>query len=449
MRLHWTAAAALLLALPWLAGCDMKHPVTGPVAGGGGQLVVNEFLASNSSFGADEFDENDDWIELYNAGDAPINLAGYTVTDDLTKPRKYEIPSGSPSVTTIAPHGYLLIWCDSQADQGPLHTTFNLSAGGEQIGVYEPSGEVVTELTYGPQTSDVSYGRTTDGADTWRTFTTPTPGASNGGGGGGTGPTIATPTLDPATPGADATVHVSSVITDDGTVSGATLHYAVDGGSFTTVTMTHVGSTWTGDIPGQSAGAAVTYYLSAVDDASHTTTLPANAPTTTLTYHVAGGGGTPTLYVNELLASNSAGLTDPYGEYDDWFEIYNPGSSPVDLGGMYVTDDLATPNKWQIPTSDPTASTVPAHGYLILWADGQPDQGVVHVNFKLSAAGEAIGLYTATGETIDTVTFGAQGADVSYGRVPDGSANWVTISTPTPGASNGGTALLAGSRVTR
>jgi hypothetical protein len=449
MRFHWTTAAVLLLALPLLAGCDMKQKVTGPVVGGSGQLVVNEFLASNSSQGADEFGENDDWIELYNAGDVAINLAGYTVTDDLTKPAKYEIPSGSPSVTTIPPHGYLLIWCDSQVDQGPLHTSFNLSAGGEQIGVYEPSGDAVSELTYGPQSSDVSYGRTTDGADTWQLFTTPTPGASNGGGGGGggTSPVIGSVTLDPAVPTAGVAVTASSVITDDGTVTGATLHYAVNGGSFTSVTMTHVGSTWSGPIPGQSAGATVTYYLSAVDDESNTTTLPSDAPTTTLNYHISDGT-VPVLYINELLASNSAGLTDPYGEYDDWFEVYNPGSSAVDLGGMYVTDDLAVPNKWQIPTTDPTASTVPAHGYLLVWADGQPDQGVVHVNFKLSAAGEMIGLYTAAGEAIDEVTFGAQAADVSYARVPDGSANWVTLTTPTPGATNG-SAVTSGSTAAR
>jgi hypothetical protein len=437
MRMHWAAAATLLLALPLLAGCDMKQKVTGPVVGGSGQLVVNEFLASNSSQGADEFGENDDWIEIYNGGDVAINLAGYGVTDDLTKPTKYEIPTGYPSVTTVPAHGYLLIWCDSQTDQGPLHTSFNLSAGGEQIGVYEPSGDAVSELTYGPQTSDVSYGRTTDGADTWQTFTTPTPGASNSGGGGGGGsPNIATPTLDPAVPAAGSAVTVSAVITDDGTVTAATLHYAVGSGSFTSVTMTHVGTTWSGSIPGQSAGTTVHYYLGAVDDQSHTTTLPSNAPTATLSYTIAGGT-VPVLYVNELLASNSAGLTDPYGEYDDWFEVYNPGDTPVDLGGMYVTDDLAVPNKWQIPTTDPPASTVPAHGYLIVWADGQPDQGVIHVNLKLSASGEAIGLYTAAGETIDTVTFGAQAADVSYARVPDGSANWVTLTTPTPGATNG------------
>jgi len=346
------------------------------------------------------------------------------------------IPGGSPATTTIQPGGFLLIWYDSQADQGPLHTSFNLSAGGEQIGVYDPLGDAIAEITFGPQTSDVSYGRTTDGGDTWAYFTQPTPGASNTGGGGDTDPVISGVTLDPAVPAADASVTVSAQITDDGSVAEASLHYSVDAGAFTTVSMTHVGDTWSGTVPGQPAGSNVTYYLRAIDDNDNVSTLPANAPATTLGYHISSGM-VPVLYVNEFLASNVAGLTDPFGDFDDWIEIYNPGSLPIDLGGMYITDDLAVTNKWQIPTTDPPASTVPAGGYLVLWADSEPTEGVVHLNLKLNGSGEAIGLYTAAGEVINEVTFGAQTTDVSAARVPDGSANWVFLTAPTPGATNG------------
>jgi hypothetical protein len=140
-------------------------------------------MASNSAYGQDEYGEFDDWIEIYNRSDHAINLAGYGVTDDLTKPTKYVIPSGSAAVTTIQPKGYLLIWCDGQPDQGPLHTGFKLSASGEQVGLYEPSGDALDELTFGPQSTDVSYGRMPDGGSTWQLFTgptPPTPGTSNG-----------------------------------------------------------------------------------------------------------------------------------------------------------------------------------------------------------------------------------------------------------------------------
>ena len=179
MQRNWTTVSALLLTLSVLAcGCDIKQKVTGPPPSGGG-LVVNEFLASNSSMGTDEFGESDDWIEIYNRGDRAIDLAGYHITDDLTAHDKYVIPSGSPAVTTILAKGFLLIWCDGQPDQGPLHTGFKLSASGEQIGFYDPTGDTLDELTFGAQTTDVSYGRTVDGGSTWAYFTAPTPGASN------------------------------------------------------------------------------------------------------------------------------------------------------------------------------------------------------------------------------------------------------------------------------
>jgi hypothetical protein len=426
----------MLLALPLLAGgCDMKQDVTNPPAGGG-DIVVNEFMASNSASDTDEFGEFDDWIELYNRGEEPVDLSGWHVTDNLGNIDKYVIPSGSSATATIQPGGFLVIWCDSQPDQGPLHTSFNLGAGGEDIGIYDALGDAVVEMSFGPQSTDISYGRTTDGGDTWAFFTDATPGASNTGGGTNTNPVISGAARDPAVPTVDASVTVSATITDDGSVVAATLHYAVDGGVFTEVAMTPAGDVWSGVIPGQPAGAAVTYYFRAVDDDDNVSTLPASAPATTLGY-VVSSGMVPDLYINEFVASNDAGVTDPFGDYEDWIEIYNPGAEPVDLGGMYITDDLATPKKWQIPATEPAATTVPAGGFLLLWADSEPAEGVTHVNIKLSASGEAIGLYTLAGEVIDEVTFGVQTVNVSAARLPDGSANWVFLATPTPGATNG------------
>ena len=434
-RSWFTGSLVLVAVLLAASGCDMKQKITSPTHVSG-TLAINEFLASNSSFGMDENSEFDDWIELYNGSSHAIDLAGYHVTDNLGDHSKYIIPTGFPTQTTVQPGGFILIWCDGTPEQGPLHTPFKLSASGEDIGLYDPTGDVIEELTFGPQTTDVSYGVLPNGGSTWQFFATPTPGASNTGGSANTHPVISGVVLNPTTPTAGNPVAVSATITDDGTVASGTLYYAVGGGAFTAVVMTHTGTTWSGTIPGQSSAATVTYYLRAVDNDDNVTTLPATAPTTTLSYTV-GGGTVPVLYVNEILASNAAGTPDPNGEFDDWFEVYNPGSTPVDLGGMFVTDDLAVKNKWQIPATDPTASTVPAHGYLVIWADSQPDQGVVHVNFKLSASGEAIGLYTAALQTVDEVTFGAQTADISYARVPDGSSTWVLLTSPTPGATNG------------
>ncbi|MFT4032626.1 MAG: CotH kinase family protein [Siphonobacter sp.] len=141
------------------------------------------------------------------------------------------------------------------------------------------------------------------------------------------------------------------------------------------------------------------------------------------------------LYINEIMASNSQTIADGSGSYEDWFEIYNPNAYSVNLAGYYLTDNLANPTKYQIPTT--SSLSVPANGYLILWASEELTRGANHVNFKLSADGEAVALYSPDGSTlVDNVTFPAQRTDVSYGRKPDGSTTWLYFSSSTPSATN-------------
>ena len=144
-----------------------------------------------------------------------------------------------------------------------------------------------------------------------------------------------------------------------------------------------------------------------------------------------------TLVINELLASNDSGLTDAEGDHDDWLELYNPGPAAVDIAGMYVTDDEQELTAWQIPTDQPAATVVPAGGYLLLWFDGEPEQGPVHVDARLSRGGELVALTDRDGSTVvDSVRFGAQRTDVSYGRLADGGPDWGFFALPTPAAPN-------------
>jgi len=142
------------------------------------------------------------------------------------------------------------------------------------------------------------------------------------------------------------------------------------------------------------------------------------------------------VFINEFMADNDSTIEDPDepGSYDDWIEIYNAGSSAVDLGGLYLTDDLADPTQWQIPLG----VSVAAGGYVLFWADNDEDQGDNHASFKLGASGEEIGLFASDGiSEIDSVVFGEQFVDVSYGRSPNGEDSWGFMANATPGASNG------------
>ncbi len=148
------------------------------------------------------------------------------------------------------------------------------------------------------------------------------------------------------------------------------------------------------------------------------------------------------LAINEFMAANTLFITDPQGDYDDWIEIYNYSDKPIDLGGMYLSDDLIVPDKWMIPTGFQAQTTVPANGFLLLWADGDIDDGPTHLDFKLSASGESIGLYDSKLNIIDSIAdYPAQADDCSSGRLPDGSWFWQifsseTVTSPTPGNSN-------------
>jgi hypothetical protein len=131
---------------------------------------------------------------------------------------------------------------------------------------------------------------------------------------------------------------------------------------------------------------------------------------------------------------------DAAGEYDDWLEIFNTGSSPIYLGGMYLTDDATNLTKWMFPFG---GVALEADGYLLVWCDEDQEQADLHCNFKLSRHGEFIALVDTDGLTIiDALNFGPQQQDVSYGRSPDGGMDWVNFDNPSPGASNGTVDLI-------
>ncbi|MBN2592508.1 MAG: CotH kinase family protein, partial [Sedimentisphaerales bacterium] len=143
------------------------------------------------------------------------------------------------------------------------------------------------------------------------------------------------------------------------------------------------------------------------------------------------------LVINEFMASNNNSTKDPQGQYDDWIEIYNYGVDVVDIGGMYLTDNLSDPVKWQIPADNPAMTTIEPGSYLLIWADGDISDSGLHANFKLDAGGEEIALFKNNGTTmIDSVVFGEQTSNISYGRYPDGADNWRYFGSPSPAAEN-------------
>jgi hypothetical protein len=133
------------------------------------------------------------------------------------------------------------------------------------------------------------------------------------------------------------------------------------------------------------------------------------------------------LKINEWLANGDISFNN------DFIELYNSASVPVELAGLYLTDHpVARPDKHQIAP----LSFIAANGYAVFTADDDESQGPGHLNFKLSATQEMIGLYDTQLHEVDKVIYLGQMVDVSQGRLPDGADTLEYFELPTPGLAN-------------
>ncbi len=136
------------------------------------------------------------------------------------------------------------------------------------------------------------------------------------------------------------------------------------------------------------------------------------------------------IVINEFMADNFSTVPDQNGEYDDWIELYNNTTSPINLSGYFLSDKLTTLTKWTFPNV-----TIQPNSFLIVWADENGSQSGLHANFKLSASGEAIYLSSPDTLIIDQKIFGQQQTDISMGRYPDGEGDFIFM-TPSYNSTN-------------
>lgn len=279
-------------------------------------VVINEVFADNRT---NLFSDGSisDWVELYNPSSAGVNLAGYSLTDAATTPRKWVVPAN----VTIGAGGYLVVLLDSNraasTTAGPvLNAGFGIRATGDRIELYSAASQLVQSVRFGPQVRDYTLGRIPAGTGNF-VLTRPTPLAGN------VAQTLGT----------------------------------------------------------QSA-----------------------------------------LRINEWMASPASGR--------DWFEVYNPGPLPVELTGLYFTDSNNQPS----PVTSYSFIGSGLNGFLQIFADNSTSDN--EVDFGLGGGGDSIGVHFANGALINQVLFGPQTANVSEGRLPDGSDTVRSLNTPTPGESN-------------
>ena len=137
--------------------------------------------------------------------------------------------------------------------------------------------------------------------------------------------------------------------------------------------------------------------------------------------------------INELVAKNETGIIDEMNEREDWIELRNPTAAPISVSGMYLTDNLANPTQWRIPSG----YTLQPGQALLIWADNEPFEGPLHATFKIDQEGDDIALFAANGTTrLDYLAFDKVRGDHSLGRMFDGGDLWVSFARPTPGVAN-------------
>ncbi len=451
-------------------------------------LCINEFMSHNDTAWPGPNNDNPDWIELYNGSDETIDVGGMYLTDKLDDLTMSMIGDNAPELTTMAPGSFLVLIADGNPEFGPLHLDFKLSDNEDFALVYSDGSTIADQANSEVVPDDMSMGRVPDGTDNWVILDPSTPGVSN--------------TTEPGIHLVINEFMASndySIVDENGDHEDWIEIYnagtqAVDiGGMWVTddlanpmtsmipdtnpeITTIQPGGyliLWADKQPEQGilhlddvklSGSGEDIGLFDVDGVTLIDGFTFGAQTTDISYGrmpdgsdnweyfgeghdsmptpgaANGSGDAPQaiLFINEFLASNDSTNVDEFDEADDWIEIYNAGNIPKDIGGMWVTDDLEAPQTSMIPTDDPSLTTIPPGGYLILWADKQPEQGILHLDdVKLSGGGEDIGLFDVDGVTlIDSYIFGEQTTDVSEGRMPDGSDNWQFFTTPTPGAPN-------------
>ncbi len=180
-----------------------------------------------------------------------------------------------------------------------------------------------------------------------------------------------------------------------------------------------------------------------IDDFALTfTKLNAGTPAVLQPFAAAGWSYFPGLAEPSGGIVEPADFTKPGGtsEYADWIELFNSGSSAVDLAGWSLTDSRDTPQKFRFPAG----TSIAPGAALVVVADGRstpPGAAWLHAPFSLDRSGEYLALHDPSGNVNDALEdYPDQTSFYSWGRDP-ASRQWGYLRTATPGAANTGTSL--------
>ena len=183
------------------------------------------------------------------------------------------------------------------------------------------------------------------------------------------------------------------------------------------------------------------YATTAATSLTGTSAAKMKACFTALTADEKAAVGLTPVRINEVSAANGIYVNE-FFKRNDWIELYNTTDEPIDVAGMYLSDNEKKPLKYQISSSNSQSTIVPAHGYLIVWCDKLESESQLHASFKLDADGGCVLLTAADESWCDRLSYAAHTADQTVGRYPDGSSDVFVMNIPTIAQNNIATSYL-------
>ncbi len=447
-------------------------------------LVISEVMSANSSAVPDENGEFNDWLEVWNNSDHPIDMGGVGLSD-----RSDRVQFLFPK-SMLNPNGRQVVFASdtNRADPaGTLHAKFKLSSAGETIYLFDPSAYVIHEVAVPIMNADVSFSLLADGIS-WTQTQEYSPGFDNTKEG-----FLSYRNSDAVSEGA---IRINEVMADartgisdeDGELSDWIELYnntdqPVPLAGLALSDKENNPMKWF--FPKDAVIPARGYYLVfcsgkdrllAADKISHTSfrlsaeretvilsdshgrlidraaidNLPMDASygrddsgnwkvfqtsTPGMPNNVAGAAQAERnmlaanetgVYISEIMASNDSG--------NDWVELYNFSTRTACLEGYGLSDNLNRPRKWQFPAG----ATISPGEYKIVYLDGLSRQtDGYHTNFKLLRTGsEVMNFSDPNGRVLDKIHLPMIPTGISYGRTI-GLEGFFYYDAPTMGAVNG------------